>query len=53
MFELGAGSGWNAALMAHLVGRTGHVYSLEIIPDVAAAAGDVIGRLGIENVSVR
>lgn len=52
VFELGAGSGWNAALMAHLVGRTGHVYSLEIIPEVAAAAGGVIGRLEIENVSV-
>ena len=52
VFELGAGSGWNAALMAHLVGRTGHVYSLEIIPEVAEAAGGVIRRLGIENVSV-
>ena len=52
VFELGAGSGWNAALMAHLVGRTGHVYSLEIIPEVAAAARDVIGRLEIETVSV-
>jgi hypothetical protein len=37
--ELGAGSGWNAALMAHLVGPTGHVYSLEMIPEVAEAAG--------------
>src|SRR5437867_1831715 len=31
VFELGAGSGWNAALMARLVGPEGHVYSLEII----------------------
>src|SRR5215510_8658420 len=35
VFELGAGSGWNAALLGHLVGPEGHVYSLEIIPEVA------------------
>ena len=35
IFELGAGSGWNAALMGYLVGPAGHVYSLEIIPEVA------------------
>ena len=38
VFELGAGSGWNAALMGHLVGPKGHVYSLEIIPEVATSA---------------
>ena len=26
VFELGAGSGWNAALMGHLVGPVGHIY---------------------------
>jgi protein-L-isoaspartate O-methyltransferase len=31
VFELGAGSGWNAALMGQLVGPEGHVYSLEFI----------------------
>jgi protein-L-isoaspartate O-methyltransferase len=38
IFELGAGSGWNAALMGHRVGPTGHVHSLEIIPEVAKAS---------------
>jgi protein-L-isoaspartate(D-aspartate) O-methyltransferase len=52
VFELGAGSGWNAALMAKLVGPTGHVYSVEIIPEVAAAAATALERLGIDNVSV-
>ncbi len=38
VFELGAGSGWNAALMGHLVGPEGQVFSLELIPEVARAA---------------
>lgn len=52
VFELGAGSGWNAALMGHLVGMTGHVYSLEIIPEIAKRAAAAIQALGIENVSI-
>lgn len=52
VFELGAGSGWNAALMGQLVGPTGHVHSLEIIPEVARTAADTIKALGIENVSI-
>src|SRR5262245_41488648 len=52
VFELGAGSGWNAALMGHLVGPDGRVVGLEIIPEVAAMAIDPIGSLGIRNVSI-
>jgi protein-L-isoaspartate(D-aspartate) O-methyltransferase len=52
VFELGTGSGWNAALLGHLVGPEGHVYSLEIIPEVARAAVDNLARLHIDNVSV-
>ena len=52
VFELGAGSGWNAALMGHLVGPAGHVYSLEIIPEVAQMAVDTITTLGITNVHI-
>lgn len=52
VFELGAGSGWNAALMGHLVGPEGRVYSLEIIPEVARKASTTIEALGIKNVSI-
>ncbi len=52
IFELGAGSGWNAALMGYLVGSEGHIYSLEIIPEVAQAATEIIETLNIKNVSV-
>jgi protein-L-isoaspartate(D-aspartate) O-methyltransferase len=52
VFELGAGSGWNAALMGRLVGPAGHVYSLEIIPEVARMAMDTLMTLGIKNVHI-
>jgi protein-L-isoaspartate(D-aspartate) O-methyltransferase len=52
VFELGAGSGWNAALIGHLVGLEGRVVGLEIIPEVAAMAANTIGSLGIQNVSI-
>ncbi len=52
VFELGAGSGWNAAMMGRLVGPAGHVYSIEIIPQVAKLAAETIGERGITNVSI-
>ncbi len=52
VFELGAGSGWNAALMGNLVGDAGSVYSLELIPEMARAAAATIESLGIRNVSI-
>ena len=52
VFELGAGSGWNAALMARLVGPEGHVYSVEIIPELASRVIETLDALGISNVTV-
>ena len=52
VFELGAGSGWNAALIGQLVGHSGQVYSLEIIPELALSAAETIARIGVRNVHV-
>lgn len=52
VFELGAGSGWNAALMGNLVAPEGCVYSLELIPEMAQRATAMIGALGIKNVNI-
>ena len=52
IFELGAGSGWNAALMGYLVGEKGQVHSLEIIPEVAQTAAENVAGMGIENVNI-
>ena len=52
VFELGTGSGWNAALLGKLVAPDGCVYSLELIPEVARPAAATMEALGIKNVNV-
>jgi protein-L-isoaspartate(D-aspartate) O-methyltransferase len=38
VLEIGAGTGYNAALMAHLVGDHGHVVTMDIDEDIVTAA---------------
>jgi protein-L-isoaspartate(D-aspartate) O-methyltransferase len=52
VLEIGSGSGWLAAVMARLVGESGQVTGLEIIPELAAQSDHDLARLGIGNVSV-
>ena len=52
VFELGTGSGWNAALMAHVVGSSGRVYTAEIITELADKARECIESVGLTNVEV-
>jgi len=52
VFELGTGSGWNAALIGQLVGPAGSVHSFEIIPEIGRRAAETVARLGIPNVKV-
>jgi protein-L-isoaspartate(D-aspartate) O-methyltransferase len=52
IFELGTGSGWNAALMSYLTGSSGKVFTLEIIPDIGRSAQAVLKKFKISNVEV-
>jgi protein-L-isoaspartate(D-aspartate) O-methyltransferase len=52
VFELGSGSGWNAALMGHLVAPGGCVHSVEVVPELAEAAARNVTAVGLENVSI-
>ncbi|HEX4383550.1 MAG TPA: hypothetical protein VH083_11385, partial [Myxococcales bacterium] len=52
VFELGTGSGWNAALMGHLVGPSGSVATVEILPGLVESARRGLERAGISNVEV-
>jgi protein-L-isoaspartate(D-aspartate) O-methyltransferase len=38
ILDIGSGSGWTTALLAHIVGPTGVVYGLEILPELVAFA---------------
>lgn len=46
VLEIGTGTGWNAALLAHRLGRE-NVVTIEIDPAVAAAARDRLVRFGL------
>lgn len=43
ILEIGAGTGYNAALLAHVAGPDGRVVSIDIDADIAAAAREHIG----------
>lgn len=51
ILEIGAGSGYHAAVMAELVG-SGHVYAVETIEGLAQFARDNLKKAGITNVTV-
>lgn len=34
ILDVGSGSGWTSALLGHIVGQHGHVYGVEIIPEL-------------------
>ncbi len=50
VLEVGTGSGYQAAVLAELVN---HVYSIEIVSELAESAAATLDRLGYSNVSVR
>jgi len=49
VFELGTGSGYQAAVLSHLAAE---VHTLEIIPELAESAARRLDRLGYDNVHV-
>jgi protein-L-isoaspartate(D-aspartate) O-methyltransferase len=50
VLEVGTGSGYQAAVLAELVGE---VYTVELLPELAAAAGKRLARLGYRNMHVK
>ncbi len=52
VLEVGAGSGWQAAIIGKIVGKEGKVITTEIIPELAEFARKNIEKAHIENVKV-
>ncbi len=50
VLEIGTGSGYQSAVLAELVK---HVYSIEIVPDLAESARRALAQAGYRNVEVR
>ncbi len=49
VLDVGSGSGWTTALLAHIVGPQGIVYAVERIPELVRFGRDNCSRLGVEN----
>jgi protein-L-isoaspartate(D-aspartate) O-methyltransferase len=52
VLEIGAGTGYNAALLSALVGASGRVVSIDIDPEVADEARSHLAEAGAANVEV-
>ncbi|HVX67052.1 MAG TPA: protein-L-isoaspartate(D-aspartate) O-methyltransferase [Bryobacteraceae bacterium] len=50
VLEIGTGSGYQAAVLSRLAR---HVYSIEIVPELARSAAETLRTTGCENVTVR
>jgi len=52
VLEVGTGSGYNAALLGALCGPSGSVVSIELEPELAKRAAQVLAHLGLDQVQV-
>ena len=50
VLEIGTGSGYQAAVLAEIVHK---VYSIEIVPELAKRAGEILKQLNYTNVNIR
>ena len=52
VLEIGTGSGYNAAIMAELVGKSGHVYTVERIEPLVQFARKNLEETGYNNITI-
>jgi protein-L-isoaspartate(D-aspartate) O-methyltransferase len=52
VLEIGTGTGYNAALLAEIVGPSGHVISIELEADLARRAADALRNCGYAGVEL-
>ena len=53
VLDVGAGSGWTSALLAHLVGPDGVVLGVELVPELAAWGEQNLRRTAYRQASIR
>jgi protein-L-isoaspartate(D-aspartate) O-methyltransferase len=53
VLDVGSGSGWTTALLGHLVGLTGLVVGVELVPELARWGNANLAAFGMEWTSIR
>ena len=51
ILDIGSGSGWQTALLAHIVGIQGKVVSIERIPELKLLAEKNLGKYNFQNIT--
>jgi protein-L-isoaspartate(D-aspartate) O-methyltransferase len=52
VLDVGSGSGWTTALLAHIVGPTGMVYGVERIPELVDKSRKAVARFKLPNLQI-
>ena len=52
ILEIGTGSGYQAAILARMVGEKGRVVTLEVVPELVSLARENLRKAGVTNVGV-
>lgn len=52
MLDVGSGSGWTTALLAHIVGARGRVYGVELIPELVTFGKSNLEKCHFTNASI-
>ena len=52
VLDVGTGSGWTSALLGHIVGSSGVVYGVEIVPELVVFGRRNIAKYDMENVHI-
>ncbi|CDG64804.1 protein-L-isoaspartate O-methyltransferase [Methanobacterium sp. MB1] len=50
LLEIGTGQGYNAAVIAEVMGKKGHIYTMERIPELAAKARENLKKTGYSDI---
>jgi protein-L-isoaspartate(D-aspartate) O-methyltransferase len=53
VLDVGAGSGWTTALLAHLTGESGRVLGVELVPSIAEFGSANLARTPYRHASIR
>lgn len=53
VLDIGSGSAWTTALLAHLVGEDGYVYGIDKIPELVQLGAENCRKISLKNINIQ